>query len=412
MMNSETAAGDGRSSRGRSSRADVIAGIVCYLLAAAMFTQLATTLVIGLITAGLYLVFWRRSWKAIVLAVSIALSAWALEYFGGMVIRWKIAKTHHIGLDHRMKPNAWAGINSDGLRCSVEADDFHEETYNIVFLGDSFTYGEGLRPGEEPFPAVIEEMLGSRQTGAKVRTINFGWVSASPLLSARQLREIGAKYKPDLVVLCLDLTDFHDDLSYALGPRYVGVSPIGYLVKRADLGFFLYELRDRWNLATLWDAVTGRKTVLPKDRFFAINRPLGESLEYMAQTEANVRDIADYSRQALDARFILILLPRSFQYSDRECPDDWERPTYTPLGPFVEEPFKWLAAFAARVDFPCFGLLEDFKKTRVFPTCLYNDPHWNLDGHKVAAEAIVKILERQGVVESAVSPSGSQSEHP
>ena len=40
------------------------------------------------------------------------------------------------------------------------------------------------------------------------------WVSSSPLLNLRLLRDVGHKYRPDLVVYSLDMTDFRDDLHY------------------------------------------------------------------------------------------------------------------------------------------------------------------------------------------------------
>ena len=42
---------------------------------------------------------------------------------------------------HRMKPKSKADVNSDGIRSIVEADSFHKEDLNIIFLGDSFVYG-------------------------------------------------------------------------------------------------------------------------------------------------------------------------------------------------------------------------------------------------------------------------------
>ena len=139
-------------------RTDVIAAVVCFLLAAALFTSVLVTLVVGLLAAALYYAIYRRNRKVILLLVSLAVSYLALEYFGGIVIRRHIARTHHVDLDHRMKANPAAGINSDGIRCPVEASDFTADTFNIIFLGDSFTFGSYVND-EVTYPAFLQRLL-------------------------------------------------------------------------------------------------------------------------------------------------------------------------------------------------------------------------------------------------------------
>ena len=48
-------------------------------------------------------------------------------------------------VDHRLPPgDPERPTNSDGIRDRREAEAFREEGTNLVFLGDSFTYGQGL----------------------------------------------------------------------------------------------------------------------------------------------------------------------------------------------------------------------------------------------------------------------------
>jgi hypothetical protein len=323
-----------------------------------------------------------------------------------MVIRNRIARTHHVDIDHRMKSNPAAGINADGIRCPVESADFTADTFNIIFLGDSFTFGERLKHGRDAFPAQLEALCQTKYPAARIRTVNFAWVSSSPLLSNRLLADIGAKYKPRLVVLCLDMTD-SDDLRYLVGAQYIGVSPTAFLLAKAGFAEELAELKKRWNFPELWARLLGRKLVVPGDRFFEVNQPLGESVEYMQATEQNLRRIDAYCRDTLKAKFLLVMLPRCFQYSDKESPRNWERYAYTPLGPYVLEPFKWLEAFRPRAGFPCYSLLEDFKKCGVFPTCFDDDPHWTKEGHAVAAKGMLRILEKEGIVSTRPLAAGS-----
>lgn len=377
---------------------DALALAAVFVLCAFNFTEPLITLLVGLMTWVVFQIAFRRNIKVLAALISCLFSFAAFEYFGGMIIRSQIARTYETDANHRLRPNQFAGINSDGVRCPVESSDFQTSTCNITFLGDSFTYGEGLKDIRDTFPAQVEEILNARRPPRRVRTVNFGWTSSSPLLSYRLLSEIGAKYKPALVVLCLDMTDFHDDLRYHLGTDMIGAPPIQVIIHRLGLGEYYMQLRSRWVIGDLWQRFASSRAVIPDHRFFITQQPLGDSLPFMNETEQNIRDIARFTRDDLHASFLLVMLPRSYQYSTRECPKNWEAENYQAGGPFVLEPFKWLKAVQARVDFPCCSILEDFQNTKVFPTCFEDDPHWTRDGNRVAAEGIVRCIEAGGFI--------------
>jgi hypothetical protein len=89
---------------------------------------------------------------------------------------------------------------------------------------------------------------------------------------------------------------------------------------------------------------------------------------------------------------MLVVLPRSFQYSDREAPKDWNRNQYQILGPHALEPFRFFEELQTEVPFSVHSLLPAFQNTDVFPTCFEADSHWNDSGTTVAAEAIADAL--------------------
>jgi len=72
------------------------------------------------------------------------------------------------------KPWRRTGWNSDALRCDWESSTFTEEGLNIIFLGDSFTFGYGLYP-DQSFPKKVEGILTDQFPGCGVRVANFGW---------------------------------------------------------------------------------------------------------------------------------------------------------------------------------------------------------------------------------------------
>jgi hypothetical protein len=331
---------------------------------------------------------------------SAIVSLLAFNFFGRLVIRRAIAMTSRADLDHRMKPNKAQGINQDGLRCAFEAENFSDQTLNIIFLGDSFAYGWDLDPTIDPFPQLVEKRIAEMNPPRPVRTINFGWVSSSPLLSDRLLRDVGKKYRPSLVILCLDLTDFHDDLRYAYGDRddTWGATPLEFVVDRIGLGDVYAELVRRWELTHQIGEYFGTKALLPVDRFFIVNQPLDKSRPFTPEIEKNILHIWEYCKEELRTKFILVMLPRNIQYTDRESPHNREARMYKPLGPYVLEPLRWLDEFKKRVEFPCHSLLDDFKNATEFPLCFDDDPHWNEAGHRIAAQGIIRILRQEGYV--------------
>jgi len=281
--------------------------------------------------------------------------------------------------------------NSDNVRSEREAQEYGEEDFNIVFLGDSFTYGLRVER-EQTFAHGVERILNAalseRGLGGRVSTINFGWASSSPLLSLRRLQHIGAKYHPDLVALCVDMTDFHDDIKYASMLQRRGVYwlydkiPLTLKVIDEVLPRVSRKLR-RWTNADL-----------PEQRFFASAAPLEETRPYFAPLVENVGRIDEWCGER-DIPFVLFVLPRAYQYSADESPDNWEAARYSVLGPYSHEPFRFFDELRSRVEFPIHSLLPAFQATAVFPTCFRDDPHWTPAGHDVAAEAIAVALQAQ-----------------
>lgn len=292
-------------------------------------------------------------------------------------------------VDHRMLPDPKAGNNSDGIRSSLEADDFQDEDLNIIFLGDSFVYG-WRSPAGHTLPDQLQAIANEQQPGNHVRVANFGWVSSSPLLSYRLLENIGAKYKPDVVILGIDMTDIQDDIKYQ---RLLDKQGVYRLLDIAPLSVVLLEnVLEKTGLHGLHRQVFG----FPAERFFATRHPLAETRADFSFIQGNIDRIARYSQDQLGAKFVLLVFPRSFQYSDKESPNNWEKAEYVPLGPYVHEPFVYFSELAARAPYPVFSLLPDFHSSGEFPTTFDDDPHWNATGTRIAAEASYRYCQQAG----------------
>lgn len=344
-----------------------------------------------------------KRWWALPLA-SVLLTWAAAELFVAPLLHrhldWLGGAYGPLDVDHRMRSrDPELPTNSDGVRSPFEPAYYSGSGFNIVFLGDSFVFGQGLAYGET-VPRQLERMLRTRNPSCDVKVVNFGWMSSSPLLSERLLRRIGAHYHPDLVILGLDMTDFHDDLKYRRilehpGPyRALARVPIATSALRHLAPGLLARLLDLW---------TG--SPLPRDRFFVVNQPPEESRPL---AEALVRSLErlDETARGLGADFATFVFPRNFQYDPAESPGSWEAHEYSADSPYKLEPFRLLAEQDGRLGFRIHSLLGPFQETDVFPTCFPNDPHWNRQGAAVAAGAIADLLAERVAAEECSARHG------
>lgn len=279
--------------------------------------------------------------------------------------------------------------NSDGVRDVREASEFVAENTNIIVLGDSFAHGFRVWP-HEALPLQLERRARERYPDLRVSVANFGWVSSSPYLSLKVLESIGAKYNPDLVVLLIDMTDIHDDIKYQLYYERPGIYallsvwPSGFLAAR--------DLSRRAGAHERWFGC-------PAERFFHVQHPLDETRRYLdGYLRKNLDALFRHATARLQARLLVVVAPRHYQYSERESPKDWERPQYDPQSPYLLEPFHWFDELRGQVDYPIVSLLDTFRRTDLFPTTFYDDPHWTAAAHDLAAEAVLNAIDEHGLL--------------
>ena len=134
---------------------------------------------------------------------------------------------------------------------------------------------------------------------------------------------------------------------------------------------------------------------LPGHRFFATEWPPEVARPYLEPMVRNLDALDEHVRRA-GAELVVLVLPRWFQYDERECPHDWEmrvdHSRHTVLGPHATVLFDFLAELDGRRPYPILSLLEDFRATDVFPTTYEFDPHWTPAGHRVAADGVTRRL--------------------
>lgn len=126
--------------------------------------------------------------------------------------------------------------NSHGWRDVEHAYDKPKDTYRILVLGDSNTFG-AVVPAEKIYSRVLEKLL--RDKGAKVEVISMaygGWGTDQEL---EALVNEGTKYAPNLIVLQFCTNDLDDNDYYRVAQRLksdrIGWKPFFYSIESGEL---------------------------------------------------------------------------------------------------------------------------------------------------------------------------------
>lgn len=166
---------------------------------------------------------------------------------------------HDPELIHRLKPNQQAfthsftvTTNSHGLRNGEFSLEPKANTFRILCLGDSLTFGDGVR-SEDTYPKQLEALLNVDRPGT-YEVINGGVPAYDTWQEISYLKRDGWRFKPYLVVLGVyandivprpkEIPQIIDSTGMPRKPGLLGLVPYktAYLLKRSRL---LLLLRDR-----------------------------------------------------------------------------------------------------------------------------------------------------------------------
>ena len=345
-----------------------------------------------------------------ILIASLAVSLFFLYLAGPTILEKVVLADFHFDIDHRLKYRPGV-TNEDGVFPPTPASDYTDGDINIVFLGDSFTYGAGLDDLKDAFPFLVGEILQARYPQKRFNVVNFAWPSSSPVLQLRQLLQIGRKYKPDIIITCFDMTDFDNDIVYtdmlmeqgqdkrlplnifqALWLRFgqlFGVDDPGPWLKNQ----FCFSGSDQTQGMTPARCVSESKYA----EYWFMAQPLSDSRPCFALTWQAITDSWRLAGQ-MGASYALFILPRYQQYNRRECPGDPKKHQVPESDDYLFEVFRYFEEKQADASFPIHSLLDDFQYSGEQPTVFEDDFHFNKTGHKIAAQAIARHLIAAGLL--------------
>lgn len=118
--------------------------------------------------------------------------------------------------------------NSRGFRGGEFSIEKPGGTVRFLFLGDSFTFGEGVKDGDT-YPEQFRRLVVSNDVfpGRNVEVINLGVGGYNTSQEAALLRELGMALSPDFIVVGYSLNDAEPDLYYLVPGQGWGRRPRG-----------------------------------------------------------------------------------------------------------------------------------------------------------------------------------------
>lgn len=260
--------------------------------------------------------------------------------------------------------------NSQGLRERDLPLTKPAGTRRGVFLGDSVTFGAGVRD-DQPYARLLETAVNGTPAGP-IQTVNTGVVGYNTIQEQARLEEVGLAYQPDVVVLTFVVNDLLETFTI-FDHQY---EPTGSL---ADVKVWL---RRNSNLYRFVQNVYWRVGQELRRSREGTTEPLRKR-DRLEERLTTLSQIVQETR-AHGASFLLVLYPDNL--GDPVSP-----------GPSGEKLTMRdeLTRFAAREKIPLVDLtdaLGDVRDPRARQLRLREDPHPSPEGHRVIAEALRQPL--------------------
>jgi len=262
-------------------------------------------------------------------------------------------------------------INVHGLRGDDFVAEKPEGAFRILGLGDSFTFGAGVR-NDDTFVSQLERALNAGDGSPRFEVINCGVASYNTSDEVIYLENRWAAFEPDLVLLTFVINDAYDDAVF--GPLHRGyVEEVTRLVQTRQVwGSRLAAwVLDRWLRAQ-----EGRRTrEIYLSQFSDDPMIEGHNWSDCRQGFERARDLGHRD----GFRFAIVIFPE-LHALDGDYP--------------FESLHAMARAEAERLGIPVLDLLDAFRGSPAADLWVHpTDHHPNEVGHAIAAEAIREFLQ-------------------
>lgn len=200
-------------------------------------------------------------------------------------------------------------INSFGMRDRERTLKKTPGMFRVVTLGDSHTFGWGVRQ-EEAYPAVLEELLKSKDQGRQFEVMNLGVPGYNAVQEVHAFSLKAKELSPDLVIINFVLNDM--DL-----PNFLAIPPDPMALDKSYLQDFIWRRSELMKgkflppvgLTPVFPETGNKQLRLPEERIPKHFRPL-----YGWDNMINAyRKLADICR-TMDIPFVLLLNLDDYRY--------------------------------------------------------------------------------------------------
>ena len=352
-------------------------------------------------------------WRSILLNGSLIVFGFMVPLVLGEIV----ARMTHSGLaefdDHEFRRSAWSFrpnshqdsyigvpvyINNLGLRGSDTTLEKPPGVFRILGVGDSITFGYGVRV-EDTFLSVLKEDLNrSAPSNLRYEVLNAGDPATGLEYYTHFIEHEAQTMHPDLIVLCLALNDIDPQLDPE--PREGQVETLfsrrvnGLLLKYSQLYDVFYvqakSLLYRLNILHLKDN--------DGFGFLAIEPPSQAQDRARAMVNQYIGRIANFTRLNHE-RLAIVVFPVEPQLSERAL-KLYAQQLHLYFGPEVlaGQPQRWIEQMGASDGVPVLDLLPALRAGDNGQLFLRNrsisfDPvHPSPAGHRLAGDAIDRFL--------------------
>jgi lysophospholipase L1-like esterase len=338
----------------------------------------------------------------------------------GIVRLWGMMDTLPESLTlHLDRSVNWLGgtpvFNAEGLRDRDYPQEKPQDTYRILLLGDSITYGVSV-PWEYTYAKRLERLLNTRHQSLHFEVINAGVPGWNIVFEKEFLKTRGLAYKPDMVMIGFCLNDaepiqpppnfFTLDSSQPLPKADAPISARAWALPIIEWNKTRPAVPDRQGAAAvkellsryshLYRFIRWRADILRRGFEGDANYPhalYGPDSESWHMCRNALQDIARVMAEG-NGKTVLVIFPFFIKLKTLSWLDD-----RYPWAPLHEQ----LTSTATALNMAVVDLLPYYKGYD--PRDISVDPyHPNALGHRIAAEAIYTALVDHRLIPAAGHP--------
>ncbi len=284
-------------------------------------------------------------------------------------------------------------VNTDSYGFPNLGKDYTQS--NLYFVGDSMTWGLWIEK-EKIFSRLIE--LEIKQPVIKLAVPSYGFEQYEVLF-----RDWVVKYKPKTAVLSIYPNDL-DKLSPQTVQNFYQVHRLNEYeslpwYKKSFLYQLIFKLNKKQNIIELPGAnKKARNGLILYDKQMSIYKILGVGKDYLTshaniQVEAALEQITDLTKENKVKLFVFLIPSKESTYIKDYAelfPDDVKYLESEQIG------YERLCQLAKSKGVTCVDLTSQFRQHGEEEKLYFdNDCHWNIAGHKLAAQLILDTLKQE-----------------